>query len=568
MTTRSQAPATRSSNASTRKQTRSQAATGGKSVTTKPKAKTTRAKAPPPSSSPVSSPSTLSASEVKTLQALHKKKKEAQRQAEATRVQEIQQRARALAQSEAEADVEDSDMENQDEEQLQYPESDSEGVPHQRDGNNDDDNEDRHSLCLSVAVHAGDDAENDEESDADNSEDVNHAADMDTGSCDVNNMMDVDNPSNNIEVDSSPAPSTPSKKAPQLWRPFSSPSRAHNAVVAGHVTPLCCCRSGKVTEAQFTPRTLNLANKGKRAAHRATVVEDAFAVDKHAHNMSIIQKLAIEDMDGPLYEAILVCWLTWRSRRMSLHFFPMLVVGSLQASSHVPVRTMTAPEVKELVRWLTEDGHHKYGGINTELRAYNTKRPFGCEGLAHILHLEVFATKGGANIDIFRDIVSAGRIGGPTIALLLTVIEHALNEYSEGVHRHAEFSDAARSRYLYHLSSYNKIACRAPTWANNFEINLYKLIITQSNKAFLLDVQADDLTEVDVAGLEADAVAEKSQVGPIPTPAAPTSTPAPSASVAATVNTPAPAATANAPAPVFPLPGSHAAAAAASRELA
>lgn len=28
---------------------------------------------------------------------------------------------------------------------------------------------------------------------------------------------------------------------------------------------------------------------------------------------------------------------------------------------------------------------------------------------------------------------------------------------------------------------------------------------TQSNKAFLLDIQADDLQEVDLAGLEADA---------------------------------------------------------------
>ncbi|KAE9390718.1 hypothetical protein BT96DRAFT_1001994 [Gymnopus androsaceus JB14] len=551
MTTRSQAPATRSSNASTRKQTRSQAATGGKSVTTKPKAKTTRAKAPPPSSSPASSPSTLSASE-----------------AEAARVQEIQQRAHALAQSEAEADVEDSDVENQDGEQVQYPESDSEGVPHQWDGDNDDNDEDK-AFFMSLGGNAGDDAEDDEESNTDNGEDVNHAADMDTGSCDVNNMMDIDNPSNNIEVDSSPAPSTPSKKAPQLRHPFSSPSRARNAVVASHVTPLCCCRSGKVTEARFTPRTLNLANKGKRAARRVTVVEDAFAVDKHAHNMSIIQKLAIEDTDGPLYEAYTRLLADVEKQKDVVTFlsyarggiFTGLISRARQwAPSHFRLPgTMTAPEVKELVRWLTEDGHYKYGGIDTELRAYDTKHPFSCEGLAHILRLEVFATKGGANIDIFRDIVSAGRISGPTIALLLTVIEHALNEYSEGVHRHAEFSDAARSRYLYHLSSYNKIARRAPTWANNFEINLYKLIITQSNKAFLLDVQADDLTEVDVAGLEADAVAEKSQVGPIPTPAAPTSTPAPSASVAAT---------ANAPAPVFPLPGSRAAAAAASRELA
>ena len=32
-------------------------------------------------------------------------------------------------------------------------------------------------------------------------------------------------------------------------------------------------------------------------------------------------------------------------------------------------------------------------------------------------------------------------------------------------------------RYLFHLSNYNKIACLALTWAKNFEIALYKLIM-------------------------------------------------------------------------------------------
>lgn len=98
-------------------------------------------------------------------------------------------------------------------------------------------------------------------------------------------------------------PSTPSRRGSCLQHLYSSPSRARNAVAAGHVTPLRRHRSGKVTEARFAPRTLVHANKGKCAARRATVVEDAFAVDKHAHNMAIIQKVAVEYIDGPLYEA-------------------------------------------------------------------------------------------------------------------------------------------------------------------------------------------------------------------------------------------------------------------------
>lgn len=60
--------------------------------------------------------------------------------------------------------------------------------------------------------------------------------------------------------------------------------------------------------------------------------------------------------------------------------------------------------------------------LHSQLRTYDTKQPFGCDGIAHILRLEVFATKGGANIEVFREIVAAGRIRAPTIALLLTVV--------------------------------------------------------------------------------------------------------------------------------------------------
>ncbi|KAF9048134.1 hypothetical protein BDP27DRAFT_1434368 [Rhodocollybia butyracea] len=154
---------------------------------------------------------------------------------------------------------------------------------------------------------------------------------------------------------------------------------------------------------------------------------------------------------------------------------------------------MKSTEVKELVAWLLKDGHYKYGEVD----------------------VQVFATKGGANIEIFREIVNARKIAPPTVALMITFIKHALSEYAEGVYRHVEFSDTARACYCFHLSSFNQIANEAPVWANNFRTSLYyKLILTQLNKEFLLDVEADDLTEVDVKGLEADAIRDSSPLPP------------------------------------------------------
>ncbi|KAF9046985.1 hypothetical protein BDP27DRAFT_1434476 [Rhodocollybia butyracea] len=96
-----------------------------------------------------------------------------------------------------------------------------------------------------------------------------------------------------------------------------------------------------------------------------------------------------------------------------------------------------------------------------------------------MLRLEIFSTKGGVNIEVFKEIIKAGKISPPTLALMLTCIEHALGAYSDGVYRHAEFSDLARPRYVFHLESFKRIQDGAHTWANNFAINLYKLIIIQ-----------------------------------------------------------------------------------------
>lgn len=55
---------------------------------------------------------------------------------------------------------------------------------------------------------------------------------------------------------------------------------------------------------------------------------------------------------------------------------------------------------------------------------------------------------------------------------------------------------------------------------------------TQSNKAFLLDVQADDLNEVNAADLEADAVAANASVIHVPSvvvPGGSSAAPAPAA---------------------------------------
>ncbi|KAJ3737893.1 hypothetical protein EV360DRAFT_91137 [Lentinula raphanica] len=180
------------------------------------------------------------------------------------------------------------------------------------------------------------------------------------------------------------------------------------------------------------------------------------------------------------------------------------------ASYYALPGTRKPSEVKEIVTWLLLDGHFKYGGVNIEdkwTQTFDPQKPFEADGIAHLLKLEYFATKGGANVAVFKEIFFAKRIKAPTVALMITVLEHALMEYSEGTYCNSKFTDSAKSRHHYHLASYNRVAQAALTWADRFEMNLFNLVLNQYNKTFPLDVEADDMKEVDLASLEANTVA-------------------------------------------------------------
>ncbi|KAF9063746.1 hypothetical protein BDP27DRAFT_1476557 [Rhodocollybia butyracea] len=403
----------------------------------------------------------------------------------------------------------------------------------------EDPNEDTNALLFNLTFEGQGDGHGDDDNDNDE-EGATAAVSVPGG--DDDDSMDVDFPTNNMQVSS--APSTPSKKASaRAHRGLSSSpssSRSRSSLSANILTPPARHRGGKITEKHFTPKTRRLAILGKKMNRRSTAIKQPFPVDKHSYNMEILQDLANEykgeDNMIEVFARVLASVDTQQELVQFLGYARSGFFTNCMAKAREWVSTrfgipgkMRPTEVRDLVAWLLQDGHYKYGDVDTELKTYDTKLPFGCEGVAHILRLEVFSTKGGANIEIFREIVNVRKIAPTTVALMLTFIEHAIQEYSEGVHRHVEFSDTARPHYCYHLSSFNRIAKKALIWADNFGRGLYKLILTQSNKEFLLDVEADDLTEVDIEGLEAEAAATSplasGGASPLPSSSPPCSSP-------------------------------------------
>ncbi|KAJ3766536.1 hypothetical protein FB446DRAFT_794009 [Lentinula raphanica] len=343
--------------------------------------------------------------------------------------------------------------------------------------------------------------------------------------------MEVDMPDNGIDVGTMP---------PIVGSTFSSPSKRSSiqAAVARNklrqrlnVSPTkthtkCSysspekCKVYKVTSNMFTPHTRKLAVAGKRNARRVSTIEDAFPSDKHAFFLDVARQTAAEESLVDVFESIkedtdvqklLTSFMGYARGGM----FTSLAKKAREftASYYCLPGTRKATEVKDMVDWLISDGHFKYRGINIESRTFDNKKPFEANGIAHLLRLEYFATKGDANIAVFKEMVAAKRIKGPTIALMVTILEHSLMEYSDGTYRNSEFTDSAHSCYYHHLSSYKRIAEAAPTWADRFEAKLFNLVLNQSNKTFLLDVEANDMNEVDLAELEASAVAASNSGG-------------------------------------------------------
>ncbi|KAE9389230.1 hypothetical protein BT96DRAFT_1070874 [Gymnopus androsaceus JB14] len=346
---------------------------------------------------------------------------------------------------------------------------------------------------------------------------------------DMDDDDDDDGPTNAIDINSSPAPITPSKKSSKCgvteicchMSLAMSPSRARSShVTSSPVAP----RQYKITRSNFTPRTRRYAEAAKKGARCAATMVNAFPEDKHSFFLAVAQQQASKDV---LTSAEFLATLTHLRVDLEVQKWFTIYMGyghgglftALIGSARKWVAGFynlpgwrTSAQVRTIVAWLLQEGHFKYADIDlqTVLKnlTFDKMQPFGNEGIAHILRLEIFAAKGGANIEVFRDIVSAKRIRGPTVALMCTVIEHALMEYSEGSCRFSEFSDAARPRYLFHLSSYQKVAA-AITWLECFETGLFKLVLSQSNRSFLLDVEADDMGDVDLEALMANAIAEK-----------------------------------------------------------
>lgn len=55
-------------------------------------------------------------------------------------------------------------------------------------------------------------------------------------------------------------------------------------------------------------------------------------------------------------------------------------------------------------------------------RTFNPQLPFAAEGIAQLLRLEYFATKGAANVLAFAELVEDRRVKDTTIALMVTLV--------------------------------------------------------------------------------------------------------------------------------------------------
>ncbi|KAE9385744.1 hypothetical protein BT96DRAFT_949621 [Gymnopus androsaceus JB14] len=270
--------------------------------------------------------------------------------------------------------------------------------------------------------------------------------------------MDFDEPDNGLEIKMTPPPksvSSPIKHIIKATLDCYTDAQHHRV---SSLSPSKGVKAGIISPA-----------KGKRLGSfklvRAIANDIAYPAYHHDYIVDVLRKTAVQPELAQVFSRLLanpdtlklVTTYMGYGRSGLLTFAVGRARSWVTSFYNLPGRYSPA-EVKDIVGFLHLKGHFKYGEVDLESHTWNKKLPFGCEGISHLLRAEFFATKGGANIAAFKE-----------------MIEHALSEYAEGALCHIEFSNAACSR-------------------------------NQSNKAFLLDVEADDMDDIDIAALEAEAI--------------------------------------------------------------
>ncbi|KAE9386318.1 hypothetical protein BT96DRAFT_1006198 [Gymnopus androsaceus JB14] len=478
---------------------------------------------PPASSSPAaSSPVRLSDRDEQALRMLQEKKKKAQVAAEKERQERIREHAARMRAADHEDNANGSDNRNHDsanggditidnDDGAEDEGSVSFGFrtpPRKKDspGAVDDDDEDKDLFRQTFGTpgkaideeHQGLGSGVDSDDDAGTHEHGSQAATSDND----DNLMDVDHPHNGIVT---PSPSPRKRRRSIKDVQGGAQSKQWAAATSSPHGP----KVYKITSRMFTPRTLHLGKLAKIEARRVTITQNPFPSDKFESSLKILQDTARKNQLNDPFTRLLQDAECQKKLTTFVGYARGGLMNSLTKAAQQWVESFfnlpgrkSVGKIKVDVAWLLKDGHFKFGGLDVESQTYDKNLPFGIEGIAHLLRVEFFATRGGANIGAFKEMVAARCIHSPTI-------EHALMNWSEGTAKAAEFNDDARSRYYYHLSSYAKLAKVAPSWDEGFGPELFDLVLKQSNKTFLLDVEADDMQEVDAVALEAAAIAAK-----------------------------------------------------------
>ncbi|KAJ8481926.1 hypothetical protein ONZ45_g15141 [Pleurotus djamor] len=274
-------------------------------------------------------------------------------------------------------------------------------------------------------------------------------------------------------------------------------------------------RGPKHVKADFDEIALGIADQARALVRKKIVLEDALPLN----NMTFIRTILVECMsrsEAQHYDSL----PRWKRQHL-LEYISYVISGirnkvKTAASMATPnaynlVGTSKPSVVQRRVAWLLTGGHFHYGEVNVTKQefTYNAQLPYSHPIISDTIRNIFFEGSADKSVrGVFTAMMASKTIPLPLLALVLTAIQHSLEEFANGRKQAKEFkAHEVRMTYKYHLAAIDVLKANAGNWLPSMLAQTWNRIMLHARPSLLaaLENQVDTSNEfigVDFAALK------------------------------------------------------------------
>ncbi|KAJ8515171.1 hypothetical protein ONZ45_g7364 [Pleurotus djamor] len=191
--------------------------------------------------------------------------------------------------------------------------------------------------------------------------------------------------------------------------------------------------------------------------------------------------------------------------------------ATITCSSYALLGQATSEEIKKKVAWLLQGNKFHFGGADAQTKSLRSQELYMHPCIADVLRITFFENTRSSKVvnAIFMEMVERRTIPLPLFALVLTAIQHCLEEYQTGHRVPKEF----RGReiiiaYRHHMRALTLTQNQAGGWLKGMLDTTWTNIMRQTRPSFLDNIDNSQDIMQDFAGVDFEALRQSAQTAP------------------------------------------------------